>query len=220
LNPADPVYLASILGSLFVFALIAVAFFNRDPDRTVPSDADAIVSPADGKIVYVRRIDGDEIPWTMKGRKRISLVELTKSDFSISAGYILGIYMSLFDVHVNRSPIGGEVVKILRVAGRLARSKDPSFEFQNCRVVTAIRHTLGFLIVTIQIGVMGVGKIDSFLKEGTIVRAGDKIGRIRLGSQVDVIIPDLPRLRLLVKEGNRVRAGSSIIARFAAVSAN
>jgi len=206
--------LVSILGSLFAFSLISVAVFNRDPSRIVSADADAIVSPADGKIVYVRRIDGNEIPWAMKGRRQIKLVELTKSDFNISSGYILGIYMSPFDVHVNRSPIGGQVVKILRFEGKQARSKNPNFEYENRRVVTAVRHPSGFPIVVIQIGVLGVGRIDSFLTEGATVHAGDRIGRIRMGSQVDVIIPDIPRLTPLVERGDRVLAGSSIIARF------
>ena len=206
-----PVYVASILVLLLVFSLIIVAVFNRDPHRTVSADADVIVSPADGRIVYVRRIETDEIPWTLKGRKRISLIELTKSDFKISSGYILGIYMSPFDVHVNRSPIDGEVLKILRFNGRQVRSKNPIYELENRRVVTVLRHPSGFLILTIQIGVLGVGRIESFLTEGTKVHAGDRIGRIRMGSQVDVVLPDMPGLSVVVKEGDRVYAGSSII---------
>lgn len=212
--PVEFAYFASILAFLLVLSLIAMAVFNRDPHRSAPADADAIVSPADGKIVYVRRIDGGEIPWAMKGRKQIDLVELTKSDFDLHAGYILGIYMSPIDVHVNRSPIAGEVVRISRFSGTLTRSKNQSFEFENRRVVTAVRHPSGFLLVVIQIAVLGVGRIDSFLTEGMTVHAGDRIGRIRMGSQVDVIIPDMPGLRVLVDPGDHVRAGSSIIARF------
>ena len=220
LIPTEFVYLMSILVSLLVLWLIAVAIFDRDPSRIVTGDADTVISPADGKIVYVRRIDGNEIPWSMKGQKRIKLIELTKSDLGISSGYILGIYMSPFDVHVNRSPIGGQVIRVLRFEGKQSRSRNPSFEFENRRVVTAIRHSLGFLIVMIQIAVLGVGRIDSYLTEGMTVRAGDRIGRIRMGSQVDVIIPDIPGLRLLVKPSDRVRAGLSIIARFGASATN
>jgi len=200
--------------SLVVGAAVFILFFDRDPERPIPLEPRVIVSPADGVIVYVRRIDGNAIPWSEKGGKRINLVELTKFDYGISDGAILGIYMSPFVVHVNRSPIAGQVTHILRSPGKTMRMRNPVFEFENRRTTIALRHASGFQTIVIQIGVFAIARIDTFVSEGAKVKLGERIGRVRMGSQVDLIIPQMPDLDILVKEGDRVFAGSSIIARF------
>ncbi len=207
----EALLIAAFLASLVV---CSVLFFDRDPERVIPTDPRVIVSPADGRVVYVRRIDADEIPWSLKGRKRINLIELTKADFGVGKGTILGIYMSPFDVHVNRAPISGQVERISRFEGSLMRMRNPTFELVNRRAITAIRHSLGFMVVVVQIGVFAVGRIENFVTEGTEIQLGGRIGRIRLGSQVDLILPDLAGLNLMAKEGQHVLAGTSVIARF------
>nr|WP_309492992.1 phosphatidylserine decarboxylase [Candidatus Hecatella orcuttiae] len=163
-----------------VIALFLVNFY-RDPERMPPADEGVIVAPADGRIVYVREIERGEILWTQKGGRRIPLKEiLWDEDLQMSSGYILGIYMSPFNVHVNRAPIAGRVVKVSKREGKLLRIGREEFEFRNRRNILVLEHETGFRVVVVQIAAFIVGRIDCYVGEGETVNLGQRIGKLNL----------------------------------------
>ena len=101
-----------------IISVLAVAyFFFRDPERTSPQVENNILSPADGKIIYIKEIVNGEFPIAVKGKNKIPLSEFTSESFISGKGIQIGIAMSFLHVHVNRSPIKGKIVKIKRVPG-------------------------------------------------------------------------------------------------------
>jgi len=201
-----------VLGFSFVLFFI---YFYRDPERFPPARNDIIVSPADGKIVYVKKIAGEHFICSSKGNKTIPLREIVwMDDVKTSSGFIIGIFMSRFDVHVNRAPISGKIIKAVHRKGKFLPMVGNEFERENERNVVVIEHSDGFRVTVVQIASFTVRRIDCYVKEGDSVKIGERIGMVKLGSQVDLIIPDLPGLEILKKQGDKVRAGETIIAEF------
>ena len=165
---------------LFCLALF-VGFFFRDPDRRIPAEPNAIVSPADGKIV---RIEADE------------------------KGSMLSIFLSVFNVHVNRAPIGGVITKRNHERGRFLVAYDDRASVENERLELCISgdRELTFRLIA---GIVA-RRIVVWKQQGESVEKGDRIGLIRFGSRVDILLP--PACEVQVKEGDRVSGGSSILA--------
>jgi phosphatidylserine decarboxylase len=201
-------------------------FFFRDPERTIPP-GENIVAPADGIIIYIKRIKEGEIPIVTKGKDQIKIEELTKvANYEIfHSGYIIGIFMTLFSVHINRAPIAGKVEKIQRFKGKnisMARMTFNKFFgkkplYSNCgHIIQNERNTIilkgKFPLCLVQIADLYVSKIKCWVKVNQIVEKGQKIGMIRMGSQVDVIFPALGSIEIKVKEGQSVKAGESVLA--------
>ncbi len=159
-----------------------VGFFFRDPERKIPDEADAIVSPADGKII---RIDADD-----KG------------------GSMVCIFLSVFDVHVNRAPIGGVITRRDHQRGRFLVAYDDRASVENERMELCISgdRELTFRLIA---GIVA-RRIVVWKRHGDRVEKGDRIGLIRFGSRVDILLP--PDCEVAVKEGDRVSGGSSILA--------
>lgn len=172
-----------------------------------------IVSPADGRVLYVRKIENDTFIWYKE--KKIPLKEIVwADDIKVHSGYIIGVYMSPFDVHVNRSPISGKVIKTTHFKGKFLRMRKKESELLNERNFIVLEHEKGFRTIVIQIAAFAVGKIDCYVKENMGVKLGQRIGRVRLGSQVDIIICGLPELKILKKPGEKVLAGETVIAEY------
>jgi phosphatidylserine decarboxylase len=158
-------------------------YFFRDPDREVPAGAVA-VSPADGKVVSVREESA--------GLTRI------------------GVFMSVFDVHVNRAPVAGRIKEILYTKGRFAvasRDRASTHNEQNLVVIENAGGEVAFR----QIAGLIARRIVCYKKPGDPVAAGERVGLIKFGSRVDVLLG--PEWDIQVRPGTRVRAGSSILAR-------
>ncbi len=167
---------------LFVLAAFCLWFF-RDPERAVPPGPVA-VSPADGKVVAVA---GD-----LAGFTRIS------------------IFLNIFDVHVNRSPIAGRISEVRYRKGRfLVASKEEASEQNEQNAITVEGD--GTTVVFKQIAGLIARRVVCYKKPGDVVAAGDRIGLIKFGSRVDVALG--PEWVVEVRAGQRVRAGSSILAR-------
>lgn len=192
-------------------ALFLIYRFYRDPDRQIPSDKNCIVSPADGRIIYIREIQKGTIPKSIKGRSEINLSELTKTDILSDENYLIGIMMTLLDVHVNRAPISGEIVLNKHFHGKFLSLKNKASITENERN-TIVFGTGSMLVGIVQIASKQVRKIVSYIAEGDDVRLGQRVGAILLGSQVDVILPK-KCISLLVKEGQQVYAGETILAK-------
>lgn len=168
---------------LFLLAAFCLYFF-RDPERSVPGGPVA-VAPADGKIVSIRSEDAH--------RTRIS------------------IFLSVFDVHVNRSPIGGRISEVEYQRGRflVASRERASLENEN-NTITVVPEQ-GSPVVFKQIAGILARRIVCYKKPGDVVRTGERVGLIKFGSRVDVFLG--PEWEILVAQGARVKAGTSILAR-------
>ena len=193
-------------------AILLYRFF-RDPERTAPNDENVIVSPADGVVIYVLPSEQGMLPVSTKKGRKYSLVELTKTPLREQDATVIGISMSFLDVHVNRSPIRGEVKLQRHFPGRFGSLRQSEMIFENERATTVIEGDKVQLAV-VQIASRLVRQIVPFVREGQGVSLGQRIGLIRFGSQVDVVVPVQQDLRIAVKPGQRVWAGESVIARF------
>ncbi len=170
------------LSAVFFLLSAFVAFFFRNPERAIPEDPDAIVSPADGKVV---RLDRQGTQWN------------------------LSIFLSIFDVHVNRAPIEGTIIKKHYQPGRFRLAFDERSSVENEKVTITIegKRKLTFSLIA---GLVA-RRIRVWKNEGAQVKKGDRIGLIRFGSRVDIVFP--PECSILVKTGDRVYGGSSVLAR-------
>jgi phosphatidylserine decarboxylase len=178
------VYVAS---ALFLILTILVLNFFRDPDRPLPSDPAAIVSPADGKVVQI----AEE---TAGGRRmrRIS------------------IFMSPLDVHVNRAPADGTISEVVYRKGSFHVASEERASTQNEQNVFALDTAAGPIIVK-QIAGLVARRIVFWKRVGDRLERGERVGLIKFGSRVDVLLD--PAIELTVSVGDRVRAGSSALAR-------
>ncbi len=200
-----PVLFWSIL--LFVLFLLFYKFvFLRDPKRGIPS-GNNIVAPADGKIINIVRISRGDLKIN-KGL--IGKVDVLCSDV-IKEGYLISIFMSLFDVHVNRAPIGGEVVGVKHRKGKFFMAFDVEKSFLNESNEIVMKTKIGKIKI-IQMAGFLVRRIECFVKENQKINKGERIGRIVIGSQVSLILPN--KVSLLVEKGDKVRAGETIVGEF------
>jgi len=167
---------------LFLAAAFCLYFF-RDPDRVVPNGPVA-VSPADGKIVSIRR-EGPQLT-------RIS------------------IFLNIFDVHVNRAPIAGKITDVRYRPGRFVIASREEASLENEQNSVTIAGTAGPLVFN-QIAGLIARRIVFHKKTGETVQAGERVGLIKFGSRVDVFLG--PEWELQVEQGMRVKAGSSVLAR-------
>ncbi|NPB08800.1 MAG: phosphatidylserine decarboxylase [Thermodesulfobacteria bacterium] len=169
----------------------AMAFFFRDPDRYPPFDRELILAPADGRIVTIRREKEDR--------------------FLETEVYRIGIFMSLFDVHVNRSPVTGRVLDIVHEPGKfLPANKDEAYR-ENEKRYYLIERLDGVPILVVQIAGLIARRTVPFVRKGDEVLACERLGMIRFGSRVEVLVP-AENVRLLVNMGHRVRAGECPLA--------
>ena len=192
-------------------AVVAWRFF-RDPERTPPEGDDIVVSPAEGQVIYVKRSSGGQIPVSEKQGRSYALDELVRTPLDGEDAVIVGIALSFLDVHVNRAPVPGRVLVQRRFPGPFGSLKDPAAVFVNERATTLIEHR-GTQVAIVLIASRLVRRIVSFVKEGDDVAVGQRIGVIRFGSQVDLVLPARDGIEILVETGQRVRAGETVVAR-------
>jgi phosphatidylserine decarboxylase len=192
------------LGSLFLFyawsplgwigtaLTIWCALFFRDPARVTPVRDGILVAPADGTVSRI--INAVPPPELNLGDRPLPRVS---------------IFMSVFNCHVNRSPITGRIEKIVYKAGAFLNAdldKASELNERNCFVISTATTRIG----VVQIAGLVARRIKCFVREGATVGAGDRIGMIRFGSRVDVYLPE--GLRPLVAEGQTAVAGETVIA--------
>lgn len=168
--------------------LLAAFFlwFFRDPQRSIPKGDGLIVSPADGVVTETARIETTEGP-----RQRIS------------------IFLNVFDVHVNRSPIAGEITAVRYQTGKFLNAMNRECAERNEQNIVTVRGE-GMEIVFKQIAGLIARRIVFNYGEGDRVERGQRVGLIKFGSRTDVILPAEADIR--VKTGQRVKGGASIIA--------
>jgi phosphatidylserine decarboxylase len=212
---SEPVEIVLIWTTTISMAVGVLAHrFYRDPERSSPGRDDVVVSPADGRVIYVHESRGGDLPIATKHGRAYSLEELTKTQLRSDEVVVIGISMSFLDVHVNRSPIEGRIARLHRFGGHFASLKRLENIFENERTTTVIERA-DMQIAVVQIASRLVRQIASFVKEGDYVLQGQRIGIIRFGSQVDLVLPRRDDLAVLIQPGDRVSAGESVVAAFA-----
>jgi phosphatidylserine decarboxylase len=198
--------------SLALCAACVAYRFYRDPERHTPA-GDHLVSPADGVVVYVRRAHAGRIPVSEKRGRAYTLAELAKTSLESADAHVIGISMSFLDVHVNRAPMSGRVTVQRHFSGTFGSLRRPESVLANERMTTVVERD-GLQVVIVQIASRLVRQIVSYVRAGQFVRAGQRIGMIRFGSQVDVVVPDVDGVDVVVQQGQRLTAGVSVLATF------
>lgn len=175
-----PIYWTLLAGILAFY----VAYFFRNPYRQIPEAADAIISPADGKIVAVRQLED--------GR------------------YFVSVFLNIFNVHVNRSPIAGKVVSQKHTSGKFLAAYKPEASELNEQNALVVRDG-DFEVEVIQIAGLIARRIICWSKQDDVLAKGERFGLIRFGSRVDIYLP--ATCEVLVAEGQKIKGGSEWIAR-------
>jgi len=185
------------LGWVLVGGTIWVGTFFRDPLRTTPRGDRLIVAPADGLITMIARVPP---PQELRGPEGLSDGDYTR----------VSIFMSVFDVHINRAPISGRVKRIAYVPGKFVNADLDKASEDNERQHFLIEGSDGLRIGFTQIAGLVARRILSFVREGDMVDAGQRVGLIRFGSRVDVYLPAGTSPKILL--GQRTIAGETVIA--------
>ena len=180
-------YLVS--AALVFLALFVFAFF-RDPDRVIPLEPGAIVSPADGRVVVV-----------------------TEEKNAGLTGQRLSIFLAIWNVHVNRAPASGTITNLEYRPGKFFAAMRARASLENEQNVFTLSTDAGEIVFK-QIAGFIARRVVSWKSQGEQVRRGDRIGLVRFGSRVDVWLPK--GAEVLVKVGEKVKGGSSLIARWPA----
>jgi phosphatidylserine decarboxylase len=181
------------LGWLAVVATLWCAYFFRDPPRVTPAREGILVAPADGRVSRVT----DAVP---PKELELGARPLTR----------ISIFMSVFNCHVNRSPLAGRIERIVYRAGAFVSADLDKASESNERNMLVIAAAGGARIGVIQIAGLVARRIVPFVREGEMVAAGQRIGMIRFGSRVDVYLPE--GARALVGEGQTAIAGETVLA--------
>jgi phosphatidylserine decarboxylase len=202
-----------ITGIVVLILFIGLYFyrFYRNPKRNIPGNKNDIVSPADGRVIYIKELEINQIPVTVKKKRIADISEISKTDILEHPCYLIGISMTLFDVHYNRAPIDGKIVLVKHTPGTTIGLNTPSSTLTNERNTTVFMRDDGIKAGVVQIAAKGVSRCIVMPKEGDPITRGAIFGKIRWGSQADLIIPR--NCEILVREGEQVYAGSTIIAK-------
>ena len=183
---------------LMVGVTIWVLAFFRDPKRVTPQDDRLIVAPADGMVCLIQNVMP---PREIAGVDGLGDQAMTR----------VSIFMSVFDVHINRTPIAGTVRKVVYISGKFLNADLDKASEDNERQHFVVERSDGLRIGFTQIAGLVARRILTFVKPGDIIAAGQRIGLIRFGSRVDVFLP--AGTAPLVALGQRCVAGETVLAR-------
>jgi phosphatidylserine decarboxylase len=174
---------------------LCIVWFFRNPARRVPQEAGLVVAPADGKVVAIEEIEHDE--------------------YIGGPAVLIGIFLSVFNVHINRMPVAARVIGLTYRPGKFLNAMLAESARENERVVLRIEENAAPYrrMIVRQIAGLIARRIVCWVKPGDDLAAGQQLGMIKLGSRTELVIPRSNTLRLVVKLGDIVKAGESIIAR-------
>lgn len=188
---------------------ITMIRFWRTPTRNCVAPAEHIISPADGNVIYIEKIEAGQVPISVKGNTLAKLEELTKTNILDGPCWLIGINMTPFDVHKNCAPVPGKVVLNKHFDGKFLSLKEPDALKENERQ-TIVFDNNGMKVGIVQTASKLVRRIDTYVKEGDVLKRGEWVGMIRFGSQVDVIIPRKFDVKIKLKD--QIYAGETVIA--------
>jgi phosphatidylserine decarboxylase len=177
-----------ILAVIAFILTLFITYFFRNPERTLPEDENAVVAPADGVIIYLGPSSEEHV-----------MTEMTK----------ISIFMSVFNVHVNRAPISGRIVETFYNRGKFLDVRDERATFENERSGLVMENARGTRIVVVQVAGLIARRIICYLQKGDQAIRGKRYGLIRFGSRLDVYLPGQADLK--VKLGQKTVAGETIL---------
>jgi phosphatidylserine decarboxylase len=185
-----------VLGAGLLVVSGLVFWFFRNPRREVPDVAGVVVAPADGKVVAIEEVASDEFV----GGRAIQI----------------GIFLSIFNVHINRSPIRARVIGLRYRPGKMLNALRPESARENEQLAVRIEEEASphRRMVVRQITGQFARRIVCWLKPGDVVDAGEQFGMIKLGSRTELVLPCETGLEITVKVGEKILAGSTIVARY------
>jgi len=178
-----------VLAALLLLLAAFMAYFFRDPERAIPSDKSSIVSPADGRVTLVGKLSPEDP----------------------SSPTVVSIFLSPLDVHINRSPISGTILDVTYTKGRFKPATSDTASLVNEQNALTIQGE-GLTIVCKQIAGVLARRIVCWKKPGDRLELGERFGLIKFSSRTDLVLP--PEVEVLVKVGERVRGGVTVIGRF------
>lgn len=199
--------------SLFIALGIVLFRFSRDPERQSPVGKGMIVSPADGEVINIMCIPNGSTPIVTKNGHDFSIPELAGIEFVNGGVILIAIEMNILNVHVNRCPIEGQVKLVKPMDGKFLSLRKLEAPFLNSRCTTLLTNN-ALTIIVVQIASRLVRRVENFLQPGQSVMLGQRLGKIKFGSQVATIIPNRADIKLEVVKGQKVFAGTSILARY------
>ena len=176
-----------LLAIPFVAVAVFMAYFFRDPRRTIPTEPGIVVAPADGLVTIVRLADGRE-----------------------NLESLVSIFLSPLDVHINRAPIGGVITEIAYKKGMYLMATKEASRLLNEQNTLTIQGD-GLTVRCTQIAGILARRIVCWKQKGERVKCGERFGMIKFGSRTDVLLP--PHVEVMVREGMRVRGGVTIVGR-------
>ncbi len=192
-----PIYIWPLIVWPFLLLALAIASFFRDPIRMTPQGKGLVVAPADGLITMIERVP---LPPQLRGSEALGEGALVR----------ISIFMSVFDVHINRAAVGGVVRHVAYVPGKFLNADLDKASEENERNYIVFEQADGLRVGITQIAGLVARRIVPFVKPGDQVSAGERIGLIRFGSRVDLFVPEgyAPRVAL----GQRTIAGETVLA--------
>jgi len=175
---------------------IEIAWFFRDPQRTIPTGDGVVVSPADGKVVLIEEIEHDE--------------------FVGGPAVLIGIFLSIFNVHINRSPIRSRVIGLTYKPGKYLNALRPESAKENEQLAIRLEgdNSPHRRMIVRQITGAIARRIVCWLKPGDQLETGEQFGMIKLGSRTELVLPKEESLQICVKVGDKVKAGATLFARY------
>jgi phosphatidylserine decarboxylase len=193
---ASPILLGIVLvvlhwnwiGGVLIFLGLFVMFFFRDPERTPPQDPDTIVSPADGRVM-----------------------EIVEESFNGKPGRRISVFLSILDVHVNRSPVAGRITAIEYRTGKFYAAMRRRASAENEQNSFHVRSDRGEVVFK-QIAGWVARRIVCWKSVGDSVVRGERVGMIRFGSRMDIWLPE--GVEILIRPGQHVAGGTSVLARW------
>lgn len=195
----------------FIFYVGIILFlFYRDPKRIPPSIPNVLVSPADGTVIYIKKIPRGELLQSVKKGNTLIYDELRNTNLSDSELWQVGISLLFTDVHINRSPISGKITLLNHRPGKFLSLRDGNAVNVNERQSIVIENDF-ISIGLVQIASRLVRRIETYVAANEDLTIGQKIGMIKFGSQVDVFIPTEKVSNVTVKVGEYLLAGETIL---------
>ena len=165
-----------------------ITYFFRNPERVLPDGENAVVAPADGVIIYLG-----------ESREQHLNAEMTK----------ISIFMSVFNVHINRSPISGRVIETFYTRGKFLDVRDERATFENERAGLVLESPAGTRIAVVQVAGLIARRIVCYLHKEDTVKRGERYGLIRFGSRLDVYLPR--DTDICVASGDKTVAGETVL---------
>jgi phosphatidylserine decarboxylase len=165
-----------------------IAYFFRNPERVTPEDENSVIAPADGRVIFVGTVRDERLAADVKK---------------------ISIFMSVFNVHVNRAPVSGRVVDLFYTRGKFLDVRDERATFENEQLGMLVETDAGVKLKVVQVAGLIARRIICYPKKGERLTRGERYGLIRFGSRLDIYLPQSTDLRVSV--GDVTVAGETVL---------